>query len=88
MNKTKEKFYIEVQGVDGSNVYLVDRGKSKSSWWTRDKALMMAFRKRDAAVTQLLKLRFNNPKVVNRLNFEQVGCPGIGPISGCDIGQW
>lgn len=59
-------------------MYLVDRTRIKSMWWSPDAALAMVFEKQSAAEYQAKKYHYNNVKVkqitpamANRKYFEQ-----------------
>ena len=49
-----------------SHIALVDRSKTKDTWWTSDNShLIMCFKKRSAAEFSLRKIKRNNPKIVS-----------------------
>lgn len=45
-------------------LFLVDRKKTKQTWWTHDAGLAIVFQKKNAAQLQARKYKYNNVKVV------------------------
>lgn len=52
---------------------LVDRSKSKKSWWTSDESLIIKnFSSINEANSALCKINFNNPKIVKYEDAERI----------------
>lgn len=97
VNSVPTRFVIQCDGEDNMNLFLVDRNKNRSKWWTCDLDDAMIFRKQSAANIQAGKLRFKNPKVIpyaearkmersNAVNYSYESQEH--PFSSEGLGQW
>lgn len=58
------KVYCVIRkGKNGEKLYLVDRGKTRTCWWTTDFDLAMKYEKYDAVEFACNRLKFGNPTI-------------------------
>lgn len=61
-------WFVTQDGKNDITLFLADRKKTRTQWWTSQLDLAMEFEKEESASVQLKKLRYNNPQVVNYEN--------------------
>ncbi len=52
------------EGVPSKSMFLVDRGRIRSSWWTDEVEDALVFDRQDAAENRRANFRHNNPRVI------------------------
>ena len=57
-------FYIVSEGRSGQVIFLADRRKTNSQWWTSSTKKAMCFFHRSAVREALSKLLYNNPRII------------------------
>lgn len=73
-------YYVTTQGRHNLTSFLIDRRVSKSSWWTLELDLAMAFRKKEAAKVQANKLTYKNPEVVDSTTAKYLEAENLSKI--------
>lgn len=89
------KYYIVTKGRrDNQMLFLVDRNKTKSKWWTTILSQAIGFDKKSAAKVQLSKLVYNDPQIVDSRNTKSIERENEmndyneHPFSSEGLGQW
>jgi hypothetical protein len=97
METIKVKYYITCF-VKGRDLFLIDRNKCRTSWWTDTLSSAIGFFNKEKAELQCKKLRYNEPRVVTTEEAQELIRLGkvYGWASECDdhvycsegLGQW
>ena len=66
------KYYVVSDGKNGVNLFLIDRNKSKSAWWTPDLYNAIAFNKSSAAEYSAKRLIYRNARVISELEAKEL----------------
>ena len=88
-------YYVVTSGQDGVHLFLVDRKKTKKSWWTVSLDLAMEFDRHLAAMYSANRLRYKDPRVVGSVeagkledeNTQTLADLDVHPFSSEGLGQ-